>query len=164
MTTRLVVNGASVETVADPSTPLLYVLRNDLHLKGTKFGCGLGQCGACHVLLDGRSVASCDIPVASAAAGKIMTIEGLRDDAVGAQVIAAFVAAQAAQCGYCTPGMVVTVAALLSAGRAPDETELRAALDANLCRCGTYDRILRAARAAAEAVFPTTHRTPVQKS
>jgi aerobic-type carbon monoxide dehydrogenase small subunit (CoxS/CutS family) len=164
MTTRLVVNGVSVETVADPSTPLLYVLRNDLHLKGTKFGCGLGQCGACHVLIDERPVASCDFPVVSAGAGNVTTIEGLRDDAVGAHVIAAFVEAQAAQCGYCTPGMVVTLTALLSGHQAPNENELRTALDANLCRCGTYDRILRAARTAAAAVFPMSDGRAVCRS
>jgi nicotinate dehydrogenase subunit A len=159
MSTRLVVNGAAAETIADPTTPLLYVLRNDLGLKGAKFGCGAGQCGACHVLLDGVPTASCDVSVDRAATGEITTIEALREHPVGAQVIAAFVDAQAAQCGYCTPGMVVTVTALLSGAQPPDEDGLRAGLDGNLCRCGTYDRILRAASAAAAAVFPAESRS-----
>jgi aerobic-type carbon monoxide dehydrogenase small subunit (CoxS/CutS family) len=154
MTTRLVVNGTDCETVADPTTPLLYVLRNDLRLKGAKFGCGAGQCGACHVLLDGRPTASCDVSVDTASSAEVTTIEGLRDDPVGARVIAAFIEAQAAQCGYCTTGMVVSLTALLSGTSAPDESALRAGLDGNLCRCGTYDRILRAASAAGADLFP----------
>jgi nicotinate dehydrogenase subunit A len=146
----LQVNGASkTVTVRDPNEPLLYVLRNQLRLTGTKFGCGLGQCGACTVLVDGAPARSCMLPVSAAAERRITTIEGLGTPEKPHPVQAAFVAEQAAQCGYCANGMVMTVAALIA--RKPDASleDAKAALAGNLCRCGTHDRILRAAMRAA---------------
>ena len=135
---------------ADPAQPLLYVLRNALALHGPKFGCGLGQCGACTVLVDGRATRSCTLPVSEVGERKIVTIEGLGTPDKPHPVQAAFISEQAAQCGYCANGMVMTVAGLLS--RKPDATldEVKEALAGNLCRCGTHQRILRAALRAAE--------------
>jgi len=146
----LQVNGEtrSVE-VRDPDEPLLYVLRNALNLTGAKFGCGLAQCGACTVIVDGDPVRSCSMPVAKAAGKKVTTIEGLGTPDKPHPLQAAFIAEQAAQCGYCVTGMVMTGAAALA--RKPDLTrdEAKQALAGNLCRCGTHERILRAmARAA----------------
>ncbi|MFO1302150.1 MAG: 2Fe-2S iron-sulfur cluster-binding protein [Burkholderiales bacterium] len=144
---KLRVNGRDHELRVDAAMPLLYVLRNELGLTGAKFGCGLEQCGACAVLVDGRSVLSCNAPVGQFAGCDIRTIEG--DSPALARVKAAFVAAGAAQCGYCIPGMVVAIAALLERVRAPTEDDLREALTPHLCRCGTHSRILAAARLAA---------------
>lgn len=143
---KLEVNGASREVEAHPDTPLLYVLRNDLGLTGARFGCGSGQCGACFVLVDGRAMASCDMPVSLAAGRKITTIEGL-----GGRhpVQKALVAEQAAQCGYCLSGIIMSAVALLSAKKNPGESEIRSALDKNLCRCGSHNRIVRAVLRAA---------------
>jgi nicotinate dehydrogenase subunit A len=136
---------------ADRDTPLLYALRNDLGLKGTRFGCGSGQCGACFVLIDGHAVPSCDTPLWSAAGKKITTVEGLGEDGNLHPLQRAFLAEQAAQCGYCTSGILVRAAMLLSANPRPTEAEVRAALDRNLCRCGSHNRMVRAVlRAAAE--------------
>jgi nicotinate dehydrogenase subunit A len=134
----------------DPGEPLLYVLRGPLGLTGSKFGCGLGQCGACTVLVDGEAVRSCITPAASLEGRDIVTIEGLGSPEAPHPVQAAFIAEQAAQCGYCSAGMVMSAAALLASNPHPTEAEARAALAGNLCRCGTHARVLRAvARAAA---------------
>src|SRR4051812_4844920 len=136
------VNGAQHRVEAEHDTPLLYVLRNDLKLKGARFGCGLGQCGACNVLIDGRAVQSCDVPLWAAAHTDITTIEGLGSLDRMHAIQRAFVDEQAAQCGYCVNGAIISAAALLARNGKPDETEIRAALDRNLCRCGTHMRIV----------------------
>jgi len=143
----LTVNGQKHEVDVDADTPLLYVLRNHLELNGAKFGCGLGQCGACTVLLDDKPVFSFLVPVSATGARKIRTLEGLPNT-----LAAAFEAEQAAQCGYCIAGMIVRAQALLERNPRPTEEELRAHLAPNLCRCGTHMRILRAVRRAAEAM------------
>ena len=143
------VNGsAKTLDVRDPEKPLLYALRNELGLKGPKFGCGLGQCGACTVIVNGEPVRSCTVPVASLAGKDITTIEGLGSPEKPHKVQAAFIEEQAAQCGYCTNGMVMTTAALLQKVAKPTEQQVRDALAANLCRCGTHDRIITAAMRA----------------
>ncbi|TXN80112.1 (2Fe-2S)-binding protein [Methylobacterium sp. WL8] len=145
------VNGrAAPVSVDDPDTPLLYVLRDDLGLHGPRFGCGLGQCGACTVHVDGQAVRSCITPVSSLKAGaKIVTLEGLGNLDKPHPVQAAFIAEQAAQCGYCINGMIMQSAALLSETPKPNETAIRQALAQNLCRCGTHQRIVRAVQRAA---------------
>lgn len=152
MTLTLTVNGAAHRLDLDPATPLLYVLRNDLRLNGAKFGCGLGQCGACTVLVDGRPVFSCLLPLAAVGARQVLTVEGLGTIAKPGAVQAAFAAEQAAQCGYCIAGMIVRAQALLDRNKRPTEAEVRSALSPNLCRCGTHMRILRAVRRAAAAM------------
>jgi len=141
------VNGTDHRVECDPDTPLLYVLRNDLGLLGAKFGCGLGLCGACNVLVDGHPVHSCDTPVWSVAGTEVTTVEGLGGDALH-PLQEAFVEQQALQCGYCTAGMIVTGAALLEREPDVDEDGVRRALDGNLCRCGAHNRIVRAVLAA----------------
>ena len=133
----------------DASTPLLYVLRNDLNLNGPRFGCGLAQCGACTVLVNGIPVRSCITPVSAIAATEVTTLEGLgeRDDPHPVQ--RAFIAEQAAQCGYCSNGMIMAAASLLERNSDPSDSEIRQALAGNLCRCGTHTRILKAVRRAA---------------
>jgi len=149
----LTVNGKTHQVDVDPDTPLLYVLRNELALNGAKFGCGLGQCGACTVLLDGKPVFSCLVPVAALRERKVRTLEGLSSaDGKPGPLSAAFEAEQAAQCGYCIAGMIVRAHALLEHNPRPTEEEVRAQLAPNLCRCGTHMRILRAVRRAAEAM------------
>jgi nicotinate dehydrogenase subunit B len=145
----LQVNGRVHHVCVEPDTPLLYVLRNDLGLKGAKFGCGLEQCGACKIMMDGQSVPSCRIPVRSVQGREITTLEGLgtADDLHPLQK--AFIEEQAVQCGFCTPGMIVAAAALLDRNPHPTDAEIRAAMAGNLCRCGTYDRVLRAIKRAA---------------
>lgn len=141
----LSVNGeARTVDVRDPDEPLLYVLRNSLSLTGTKFGCGLGQCGACTVIVDGDAVRSCLLPVSKAVGKKITTIEGLGTPERPHPLQAAFVAEQAAQCGYCVAGMVMSGAALLAHQRVLTRADVQQALVGNLCRCGTHERILRA--------------------
>ena len=147
----LQVNGVERRVHADPDTPLLHVLRNDLDLKGTRFGCGSGECGACYVIIEGRAVASCDTPLWSAAGKDIVTVEGLGSDGRLHPLQQAFIDEQAAQCGYCASGIMMSAAALLANNPAPTETEIRAALDKNLCRCGTHNRIVRAVQRAAAA-------------
>ena len=143
------VNGVRHTVHAEPDTPLLYILRNDLKLKGAKFGCGLGQCGACMVLIDGHNVMSCDTPLWAAAGKAITTIEALGSlDAPGA-LQRAFITEQAAQCGYCLSGAVMTAAALLARNPDPSETDIKQALARNLCRCGTHTRIIKAVQRAA---------------
>jgi nicotinate dehydrogenase subunit A len=151
-TFRLRVNGGEYEVGAEPDTPLLYVLRNDLKLKGTRFGCGEGHCGACTVLFDGRAVQSCDTPLWSAPGHEITTIEGLSGTGVLHPIQQAFLDEQAAQCGYCTNGVMMSVKALLDANPDPDEAQIVVALDRNLCRCGSHVRILRAVKRAALAL------------
>jgi nicotinate dehydrogenase subunit A len=147
----LSVNGTSHRLPLSPDTPLLYVLRNDLALNGAKFGCGLGQCGACTVLIDGKPVRSCSVTLDDAAGKTVTTIEGLGTLDKPHPVQQAFIAEQAAQCGYCINGMVMASAALLEHNKSPSDGEIRQALADNLCRCGTHARILRAvARAARE--------------
>jgi nicotinate dehydrogenase subunit A len=148
-TTRIVVNGTAHDVTAAPDTPLLYVLRNDLGLTGPKFGCGLGQCGACVVHVDGRVVRSCTTPL-SAAQGPITTIEGLGTPTQPHPVQQAFIEAQAAQCGYCANGMIMSAAALIARNKQPTRQQIRSTLNANLCRCGTHMRIIRAVERAAE--------------
>jgi nicotinate dehydrogenase subunit A len=133
---------------ADPDQPLLYVLRNGLSLTGAKYGCGLGQCGACTVIVDGEAMRSCQLPVAAVAGRKVTTIEGLGTPERPHPVQAAFIQEQAAQCGYCANGMVMTTAALLEKTAKPSLDEIKDALEGNLCRCGTHHRILRAAMRA----------------
>jgi nicotinate dehydrogenase subunit A len=146
--TTITVNGKQHEVAAAPDTPLLYVLRNELNLNGPKFGCGLAQCGACTVHIDGKPMRSCSVAV-SAVKGKVTTIEGLGTPQKPHPLQQAFVAEQAAQCGYCINGMIMTASAFLAQNPKPSERQIRAALDGNLCRCGTHMRILRAVRRAA---------------
>ncbi len=148
----LIVNGRSVTVDADPATPLLIVLRNDLGLVGARFGCGEGLCGACTVLMDGVPVNSCDTPVWSAAGRRVTTVEGLGTREAPHPVQAAFIAQQAAQCGYCTTGMVVAAAALLATDPSPDDASIDAALERHLCRCGAHGRIRAAIHLAAETL------------
>lgn len=143
------VNGIERSITAEADTPLLYILRNDLQLKGTRFGCGLGQCGACNVLIDGRNVQSCDTPLWAAAGKRITTIEGLGTPERLHPLQQAFIDEQAAQCGYCASGIIMSAKALLDRNPNPGEDEIRAALDRNLCRCGTHTRIVRAIQRAA---------------
>jgi nicotinate dehydrogenase subunit A len=146
---RIRVNGADHTVRAHPDTPLLYILRNDLGLKGTRFGCGSGECGACYVIIEGRAVVSCDTPLWSAAGKDIVTVEGLGSEGNLHPLQQAFIDEQAAQCGYCASGIMMCAAALLASNAAPTEAEIRAALDKNLCRCGTHNRIVRAVQRAA---------------
>ena len=146
----LFVNGQHHDIAVDPQTPLVYALRNDLGLVGTRFGCGQQQCGACHVLVDGTVTASCELTVAGAEGRAVTTVEDTDDPRIEA-LRRAFVVEQAAQCGACSSGMLVTAAALLARTPRPDEPEVRHALRANICRCGTHQRIVRAViRAARE--------------
>jgi nicotinate dehydrogenase subunit A len=148
---ELTVNGARHRVRAQDDTPLLYVLRNDLELNGAKFGCGLGHCGACTVIIDGEAVRSCSFPVALAAGKRITTIEGLGTIDKPHPVQKAFIDEQAAQCGYCINGMIMTATALLQRNPQAGDSQVRQALAGNLCRCGTHARILRAiARAGKE--------------
>lgn len=151
MPTELSINGKQVSFDGDGTTPLLTVLRNELGLKGPRFGCGLGQCGACSVLIAGVPVRSCVTPVAALAELEITTLEGLGDRANPHPVQAAFLAEQAAQCGYCSNGMIIGAVALLAVNSAPSDADIRRALAPYLCRCGTHTRIIKAVRRAAEA-------------
>ena len=144
----LKVNGQDHPIDADPDTPLLYVLREDLKLNAAKFGCGLGQCGACTVLVDGNPAFSCITPVSLLAGKEITTLEGLGTLTEPAPIQRAFVEVQAAQCGYCIPGMIMRAQALLHKNPRASDTEIQTWLEPNLCRCGTHMRILRAIRLA----------------
>jgi len=149
----LQVNGAARDIeIDDPATPLLYVLRNDIALTGTKFGCGLAQCGACTVHLDGQAIRSCSMPVSAAVGRQVTTIEGLGSPERPDPVQAAFIAEQAPQCGYCTAGLVMTARAFLEQNRRPTESEVKQALAGNLCRCGSHVRVIRAVMRAATAM------------
>lgn len=147
----LKVNGQTHNVDADPATPLLYVLRDQLQLNGAKYGCGLGQCGSCMVLVDGEPVYSCITPILVVQDRAIRTLEGLGTAERPGAVQQAFIDEQAAQCGYCIPGMIVRAQALLEKNPAPTDEEIRKALNGNLCRCGTQMRILRAVRRAAQS-------------
>jgi len=146
---RLHVNGVSHDIAAAADTPLLYVLRNDLALNGPKYGCGLGECGACTVLLDGAAARACVIPVAACVGREIVTLEGLGSRERPDAVQAAFITEQAAQCGYCLNGMIMTAKALLARNPKPSEAEIAEALRYNLCRCGAHVEIIRAVLRAA---------------
>jgi nicotinate dehydrogenase subunit A len=143
-TIELHVNGTIAHVRVDPETPLIYVLRNDLQLKGARFGCGVGMCGACTVLVDGRAVESCDVPTGSVAGRSITTIEGLARENELHPLQEAFLEEQAGQCGYCLSGILMATVALLEADASPSEAAIREALDGHLCRCGAHARILRA--------------------
>ena len=164
---RATVNGTERIIECEPDTPLLDVLRQDLGLSGPRFGCGVGLCGACFVLVGGRARSSCDFPAWAAEGEDITTVEGLVQDGALHPVQQAVVDEQAAQCGYCTSGMIISAVGLLRANAAPTEGEVRSALDGNLCRCGSHQRILRAVlRAAARsepAASPPGARTAVRQ-
>lgn len=149
--TRIIVNGTAHDVVAAPDTPLLYVLRNDLGLAGPKFGCGLGQCGSCVVLIDGSAVRSCTTPLSAAVRGPITTIEGLGTPEKPHPVQQAFIEEQAAQCGYCINGMIMRASALLATNPRPTREQIKTALSSNLCRCGTHMRIVRAIERVAQS-------------
>jgi nicotinate dehydrogenase subunit A len=152
-TIELNVNGSVRAVTADESTPLIYILRNDLKLKGTRHGCGQGICGSCTILLDGGSVQSCNTPLSAARGRQITTIEGL---AAGERLHAlqqAFIDEQAGQCGYCLSGILMGAAALLARNPAPGDAEIRTALDTHLCRCGSHERIVRAIQRASQAMI-----------
>ncbi len=149
-TTTLTLNGLSCATDADPATPLLYVLRDDLKLNGAKFGCGLGQCGACTVLIGKTPVFSCLTPLSVVGARPVTTVEGLGTPDKPGIVQQAFIDEQAAQCGYCIAGMIMRAQALLLRNPSPSDTQIRRYMSPNLCRCGTHMRILRAVRRAAK--------------
>jgi nicotinate dehydrogenase subunit A len=154
MSLLLTVNGVEHEIAADSETPLLYVLRNDLKLKGARYGCGSGFCGACTVIVDGKAVQSCDVPVSAVAGKSITTIEGIGTAENLHPLQRAFIDTQAAQCGYCVTGIIMSAKALLDTEPRPSEAQIRSALARNLCRCGTHTRILRAVRSAIEASAP----------
>ena len=143
------VNGAPRHVDADPATPLLYVLRDNLELNGAKFGCGLGQCGACTVMVDGQAVLSCVVPVSAVQGRQIKTLEGLGTLDKPGRMQRAFIEEQAAQCGFCIPGMIMRAQALLERNPSPTPAEIRSHMSTNLCRCGTHLRILRAVERAA---------------
>ncbi len=147
----ITINGHAHAVTASDETPLLYVLRNDAGCKGVRYGCGAGQCGTCMVIIDGKPVQSCDVPVSAVADKSITTIEGIGTEAHPHPLQRAFVEEQAAQCGYCATGIIMSAKALLDANPNADDADIRDALSKNLCRCGTHQRILRAVkRAAAE--------------
>jgi isoquinoline 1-oxidoreductase len=148
MTTTVSVNGQVQRLEADPATPLLYVLREDLGLNGAKYGCGLGQCGACTVQIDGKAVFSCVTPLAAVEGREVRTVEGLGTIDRMNPLQQAFVEEQAAQCGYCIAGMIMRAQALLDTNPTPSDAEIRSHMQPNLCRCGTHMRILRAIRRA----------------
>lgn len=147
---RLVVNGKAVEAKAGPDTALLFMLRNELGLSSVHLGCGANQCGACHVIIDGHAVASCDTPLWAAAGKTVTTLEGLGTPDAPHALQRAFIAEQAMQCGYCISGILTTSAALLARNPNPSEADVRSALDRNLCRCGAHNRIVRAVLRAAK--------------
>jgi nicotinate dehydrogenase subunit A len=149
---RLSVNGQQREVSSDPDIPLLYVLRNDLGLHGTKFGCGLGQCGSCTVLVGGQAVRSCLIPLQAVGGQEVITIEGLGSPERLHPLQAAFIEEQAVQCGYCTTGIIMAAKSFLDQTRHPTETQVKQALAGNLCRCGTHLRVIRAVMRAAATI------------
>jgi nicotinate dehydrogenase subunit A len=152
MTITFNLNGVDRTVEADPSTPLLYVLRNNLELNGAKYGCGLGQCGACTVHVDGKAVFSCLAPLAALQGRRVRTVEGLGTSTNPSVLQQAFIEEQAAQCGYCIAGMIMRAQALLDANPSPNSAEIRSHMQTNLCRCGTHMRILRAVQRAADAM------------
>jgi len=146
----LTVNDKAYHVAAAPDQPLLWILREELQLTGTKYGCGEGQCGACTVMLDGKAVRSCVTSLSAAAGKKVTTIEGLANNGSLHSVQQAFLSQEAFQCGYCTSGMILSAVALLSTNRNPSDAEIMHAMNGNICRCGTYPRILAAVRKAAD--------------
>jgi isoquinoline 1-oxidoreductase subunit alpha len=150
--TAFTLNGKAVNVDADPSTPILWAVRDNLGLTGTKFGCGLAQCGACTVHMNGSAVRSCMTPISAAAGAQITTIEGLSADAVGKAVTDAWVANDVAQCGYCQSGQIMSATALLKTNKKPTDAQIDAAMSGNVCRCGTYPRIRAAIHQAAKAL------------
>jgi isoquinoline 1-oxidoreductase alpha subunit len=152
MATSFNLNGKAVSVDADPSTPVLWAVRDNLGLTGTKFGCGLAQCGACTVHLNGQPVRSCMTPLSAAAGASITTIEGLATDRIGRAVTDAWVKHDVAQCGYCQSGQVMSAAALLKSNPKPSNAQIDAAMAGNVCRCGTYQRIRAAIHEAAAAL------------
>jgi nicotinate dehydrogenase subunit A len=159
MAISLKVNGESRSVPAEPDTPLLYVLRNDLELNGAKFGCGLAQCGACTVLVDGKAVRSCVTPISALEKSEITTIEGLGSIEKPHALQQAFIEEQAVQCGYCINGMIMSAKELLDRNPQPSESDVRTALAGNLCRCGTHNRIIRAVLRAAQTNAKMNGRT-----
>jgi nicotinate dehydrogenase subunit A len=162
MSITINVNGQAHQVDAEPDTPLLYVLRNDLDLHAAKFGCGLGQCGACTVMIDDQAVLSCITPILLVAGRQVTTLEGLGTIDKPGPLQAAFIEKQSAQCGYCIAGMMMSAAALLKRNPKPNDGEIRLALRNNLCRCGTHMRILAAVKRASElieAASPSTNRS-----
>ena len=149
---KLKVNGRTQEVAVPDDTPLLYVLRNDLKLNGPKYGCGLSQCGSCTVLVDGQAVRSCVTPVGSVTGQDITTLEGLGTLEKPSKLQQAFIDEQAAQCGYCLNGMIMSAQALLDKSPKPTEAQVRSALDGNLCRCGVHNRVVRAVMRASRGV------------
>ncbi len=152
----ITVNGKAEQVDADPSTPLLWVLRDHLHLTGTKYGCGIAQCGACTVHLDGKAVRSCSTPVSMASGKQVTTIEGLSETTLGKTVQAAWQEVDVPQCGYCQSGQIMAATALLRDDPHPSEAQITAAMEGNLCRCGTYNRIRAAIQAAAAEIGGAT--------
>ena len=148
---RLNVNGKSQTVIADPDTPLLYILRDNLALNGAKYGCGLGQCGACTVHVEGVATRSCLLPVSTLAGKAVTTLEGLSQNGQPGKLQQAFIDEQAAQCGYCINGMIMTSSALLKTTPKPTDSQIKDALAGNLCRCGTHQRICAAVKRAATA-------------
>ncbi len=146
---KIIVNGRAHDVAADDETPLLYVLRNETGCKGVRYGCGLGQCGTCTVIIDGKPVQSCDVPVSAVAGKSITTIEGIGSVDHPHPLQRAFVEEQAAQCGYCATGIIMSAKALLDVNASPSDAELKQALAKNLCRCGTHQRIIKAVKRAA---------------
>jgi nicotinate dehydrogenase subunit A len=146
---KITVNGRAHDVTADEETPLLYVLRNEAGCKGVRYGCGLGQCGSCTVIIDGKPVQSCDVPVSAVAGKSITTIEGIGSADHPHPLQRAFVEEQAAQCGYCATGIIMSAKALLDVNASPSDAQVKEALAKNLCRCGTHQRILRAVKRAA---------------
>lgn len=150
--TAFTLNGRPVTVDADPSTPVLWAVRDNLGLTGTKFGCGLAQCGACTVHLNGAPVRSCMTPISAVAGAQVTTIEGLAGDRVGKAVTDAWVALDVAQCGYCQSGQIMSATALLKTNKKPTDAQIDAAMSGNVCRCGTYQRIRAAIKQAAAAI------------
>jgi nicotinate dehydrogenase subunit A len=149
----ITVNGKIYRVEAAPDTPLLYVLRNELGLNGPQYGCGLEQCGACMVLVGANATQSCKLPVSEVGQAQVITLEGLSEDGELHPVQSAFIEEQAAQCGYCTNGMIITIAALIWKNHHPTDEQIRTALDGNLCRCGSHLRILQAVRRAEKLMW-----------
>jgi nicotinate dehydrogenase subunit A len=159
---KLSVNGKAQEIDVDPDTPLLYVLRDDLQLNAAKFGCGLGQCGACTVIVDGEAVFSCLTPVSVLEGREIKTVEGLGSETDPGPLQRAFMEEQAAQCGYCTAGMMMRAQALLQKTTSPSDADIIAFMEPNLCRCGTQHRVLSAVRKAA-SLMKTAQASPAKQ-
>lgn len=150
--TTLNINGETFEVDADPSTPILWVLRDTLGMSGTKFGCGVAACGACTIHLNGQPTRSCVTPISAAAGQKVTTIEGIANDRVGKAVQTAWITRDVAQCGYCQSGQIMSAVGLLEGNKMPSDAEIDAAMAGNICRCGTYQRLRAAIHDAAKAL------------